>query len=699
MKLNLKLIAIGVFLAMLLSTATIAVEPVFATNPIQNPGFEYGTAWVAHWASVMGTYAKIQDSAYKHTGSYSGLTQTTDIKQEFASATLYQSLSAPVSSPDSRLLVYWIRKGSSATGGYYTGKVCIFISGGYTLSYYHGFDGSPPPSDSSTYKYINVGNPATNTWVQVARNLYNDLVAKFGSSIQTQTVSGIEIISNGYVDIETLYKYGQRINWDDLALQPSIPVTVSLTSSTLDGQSSNVGTITFAGSTYSLPTVVDKQTGSYSATANPPSGYSFHHWETIGGITVSSNTSQTTTVTANGAGTLKAVFNVPIVTVNRYAIIVCGADVTIGFHDAAYVYHVLKGHYGFSDSNICYMSVDTSYPGVDMLATLSNFRSAVSSWLATRSTGNDMVFIYFVGHGGGLFYYRPMDPDPQEPFWTLWGGRPEINGDEGNEIYEFRINRDINGDGDQTDPIGIDECLVFQNQFYWDDDLKSDLACVNYGSLVFATQSCFGGGFIDDLSANNRIILTATEETSIANSDMNNDGLSDWTKVFCDSLHQEKAYFSNDVLVHSGELVDSDTSDNLRVSMKEAYQYARENDFSADATNLPPFYGPPEGPAPDGCPEGGPSPADIPKLDDNGDGLANSNDGPRASFTYIAGLTGDVNRDGIVNNVDVNIVDNAFGSTPGGANWNPIADVNEDLIVNFTDRGLVDQDRNKQLAS
>jgi len=46
---------------------------------------------------------------------------------------------------------------------------------------------------------------------------------------------------------------------------------------------------------------------------------------------------------------------------------------------------------------------------------------------------------------------------------------------------------------------------------------------------------------------------------------------------------------------------------------------------------------------------------------------------------------GDVNRDGYINQTDIERIQNAFGSKPGDANWNPYADLNKDLIVNNTD--------------
>jgi parallel beta-helix repeat protein len=63
---------------------------------------------------------------------------------------------------------------------------------------------------------------------------------------------------------------------------------------------------------------------------------------------------------------------------------------------------------------------------------------------------------------------------------------------------------------------------------------------------------------------------------------------------------------------------------------------------------------------------------------------------------YISGLmVTDLNRDGIINIIDISIVANAFKSRPGSANWNAVADLNKDGIVNILDMSLVARDCGK----
>jgi hypothetical protein len=49
----------------------------------------------------------------------------------------------------------------------------------------------------------------------------------------------------------------------------------------------------------------------------------------------------------------------------------------------------------------------------------------------------------------------------------------------------------------------------------------------------------------------------------------------------------------------------------------------------------------------------------------------------------------DLNKDGLVNIIDVAIVARAFGSKPEDPNWNPIADLNGDTVINIIDVATV----------
>ena len=66
---------------------------------------------------------------------------------------------------------------------------------------------------------------------------------------------------------------------------------------------STIGSITFAGTTYTHGQTGQYAAGSYTVTANAPSGWTFSNWVTTGGVTISGSTA-----TVTGTGTIKAVF-------------------------------------------------------------------------------------------------------------------------------------------------------------------------------------------------------------------------------------------------------------------------------------------------------------------------------------------------------------------------------------------------------
>jgi len=57
--------------------------------------------------------------------------------------------------------------------------------------------------------------------------------------------------------------------------------------------------------------------------------------------------------------------------------------------------------------------------------------------------------------------------------------------------------------------------------------------------------------------------------------------------------------------------------------------------------------------------------------------------------TVTAGLTGDINGDGVVNYVDLAILGAAYGSTSGSPNYNASADLNGDGTINYVDLAIL----------
>ncbi len=156
---------------------------------------------------------------------------------------------------------------------------------------------------------------------------------------------------------------------------------------------------------------------------------------------------------------------------------------------------------------------------------------------------------------------------------------------------------DINDDGDMDDWVSIDEriCLRYSSDDLLDDEMATYLSAINAGRIVVVMLPCFSGGFIEDLSDSNRVILTATVEE-----------LPSWgnrfLRRFTAALHRADIY---------GNPVNADSDGNGYISMLEAFNYAAENDYT------PPQY------------------------DDNGDGIGhpypipNGGDGGLGAVTYL----------------------------------------------------------------
>lgn len=335
-------------------------------------------------------------------------------------------------------------------------------------------------------------------------------------------------------------------------------------------------------------------------------------------------------------------------TSKRWALIVVGFNDIEGVSefmpDAIYLRDVLKKYYSFSDSNIKFLNCPTK----------KNLRSAITGWLGDHSDDDDLILIFIVSHGGGL--------DENH------GGR-------------------VDESGDELD--GIDECIFilpspsYTIKQYWDDEMKEDLANLNYWRLIFflntcksenSTYDCYGGGFIRDLSAPGRIIITPCGETEksqnyeISPGDGHRDSAGCFSRPFIDALNRSNNAF--------------DEADNFdgRVSMWEAFWYAWKND---------PYRI---------------SGEEHPQLDDNADGVpyspycADYPGGPGEGYlvvnTYLIPQwnTNDLDQNGVVDLADVMIPAIRFGAYIGSPNWNPLADVTNNGVVDIADAIIVAND-------
>jgi len=289
----------------------------------------------------------------------------------------------------------------------------------------------------------------------------------------------------------------------------------------------------------------------------------------------------------------------------RWAVIASCSDRPPASNDTQYMHHVLSEHCGFDD--IYYLDIRTDLAGVNAFANKSNFRWSITTWLHDHSDADDLIFIFCIGHGGG---YNTIDGEME-------GGR--IDGSEGDRVDEG-AEHFINGSW-----VGVDECIFFTYNLsyeqYWDDELADDLDTLTYSKLIFVrvgcagvsgedNGGCFNGGLIDDISATNRIIMTASNETWYCYTDCDGDGFSEWSEAFMDALHGEDTYWNEatKTVVHTGISINADSNGNGYVSLWEAWEYAWNHDDARWAVgHHTDDYGDPVD--------------ETPWFDDDGDGL------------------------------------------------------------------------------
>jgi hypothetical protein len=136
----------------------------------------------------------------------------------------------------------------------------------------------------------------------------------------------------------------------------------------------------------------------------------------------------------------------------------------------------------------------------------------IHNWLG-QAEDDDLIFIYINGHGEG--YNQATKKVPSK----LIEYPPD---DEGPEITEADVNLDFNGNGKVESDVwaGVDECFIMHNRYadYWvkDDEFKQMLSGLKYKTMVVAMQTCYSRGFIEELTAPDRIIITACNETTTA---------------------------------------------------------------------------------------------------------------------------------------------------------------------------------------
>jgi PKD repeat protein len=195
------------------------------------------------------------------------------------------------------------------------------------------------------------------------------------------------------------------------------------------------------------------------------------------------------------------------------------------------------------------------------------------------------------------------------------GGAPQVDGrdEDGEGLFDWM---DVNQDGDVNDIVSIDESIYLAAGEIYDDELAELVGRLSVAKVTVAALPCFSGGLIEDLTAPNRVICTATIEEAVSWGDA-------FIRGFVAALHGRNEY---------GSPVNADTNGNGHISMLEAFNYAAGSDYYDE----------------------------IPQYDDNGDGISHTDpvpvegDGRLGCRTYLTQLTaGNIDGDSDVDLLDL----------------------------------------------
>jgi hypothetical protein len=232
------------------------------------------------------------------------------------------------------------------------------------------------------------------------------------------------------------------------------------------------------------------------------------------------------------------------------------------WNDLKMMYTLLVNNYSYAPERIIVLykngiGEDNDIP-VNYSATVANLNRAFAN-VSNQISEFDSLFIFTTNHGGGFLL---NDPDGR----FLRGGQIDVNGDEPEAGYsEATFGVDFNSDGDMLDTIAVDEVLnLWGNTFITDDDFNTLLNTINCSRMIIVMEQCFSGGFIHDLSAEDRIIITAANETQFS-----------WGADTEGNFDEFVFHFMTAVNITA--LVADSNSDRY-ISMTEAFNYASLSD-------------------------------------------------------------------------------------------------------------------------
>ena len=257
----------------------------------------------------------------------------------------------------------------------------------------------------------------------------------------------------------------------------------------------------------------------------------------------------------------------------KYAVLIAGGASPANNHlrywnDLKTMYSILTSE-GYAAANIYVIyangvAKDASMP-VNHSASKANI-ATVFNQLAAKMKSNDTLYIMVNDHGGGCLTTAvgPYGPG-------LYGGVIDANNDETlDAISESAINVDLNGDGDKNDTVKVDESFSLWYDSITDDEFGAEVNKIsNYRKMIIQMKQCFSGGFVEDLTTANRIVMSSCSPTQLSWSHTSGN-YGEFTYYYFAALTGNKPDGSGSV--------NADANGNGKVSILEAYNYARSHD-------------------------------------------------------------------------------------------------------------------------
>jgi hypothetical protein len=277
----------------------------------------------------------------------------------------------------------------------------------------------------------------------------------------------------------------------------------------------------------------------------------------------------------------------------HYAVLIGGGyDATSNFQcfwtDIQSMYKYLRAA-GYPAANIYVLywngtGLTTDVP-VNYSDTSANVKTVFQT-LAGKMGFTDSLYVETDCHGAG-FLKQADGPDGP----GMYCGRVDNNswaapfGPAGTKVREMDNVADnlvgISGNG----TVGIDEGLGMEDgSTFYDKDFAADVNSIKYYSkMVFNLNQCFSAGFIEDLMGPQRVLMSCASENSCGHA---GSPLEPFVDKFLAALQGTDPA--------TGQSVNADTNHDGKVSILEAYLYARpfvtnceEPQYSDDGSGVP----------------------------------------------------------------------------------------------------------------